>query len=92
MKTYTTSEIAEFEYCVLHAYATVAGSGFKNIHVQIQDENGEVKDFKSRTSNMYDYDHAMNIEDSQERYEALFTLVEGKLDGKIAEWICDIEN
>lgn len=92
MKTYITSEIAEFEYCVLHAYDTVAGSGFKNIHVQVQAENGEIKDFKARTSNMYDYDHAMSIEDSQERYEALFELVESKLDGEIAEWISDIEN
>lgn len=92
MKTYITSEIAEFEYCVLHAYDTMAGYGHKDIHVKIQAENGEVKEFKSRTSNMYDYDHAMNIEDNQERYEALFELVESELDGKIAEWIYDIEN
>lgn len=92
MKTYTTSEIAEFEYCVLHAYDTMAGYGHKNIHVKIQAENGEVKDFKARTNNMYGFDLAIDIEDSQERHEALFELVEGELDGEIAEWIYDIEN
>lgn len=92
MKTYITSEIAEFEYCVLHAYDTVAGYGHKDIHVQIQAENGEVKEFKARTNSMYDFDLAIDIDNNQERYEALFELVESKLDGKIAEWICDIEN
>ncbi len=86
MKTYTTTEIAEFNYTVDHASALPSGHGHKEITVTIVSENGNKKEFKSITSNMPGYDDAMDLE-GQEKYEALFELVEINLDGKIAEWL-----
>lgn len=91
MKTYTTSEIAEFNYSVDYASSLTAGYGHKEISVRIVSENGEVQDFKATTSNMYDYDAAMDLE-GQEKYEALFELVESQLDGEIAEWLYSLED
>ncbi|MDK7376161.1 MULTISPECIES: hypothetical protein [Weeksella] len=86
MKTYTTSEIAEFNYTVDYASSLPSGYGHRKITVCIIAENGDKKEFNSTTNNMYDFDQAMNLE-GQEKYEALFDLVEDNLDGKIAEWL-----
>lgn len=86
MKTYTTSSIGEFNYSVTYASDLVAGYGHKEIRVRILSECGETKDFKAVTSNMYDYDKAMDLE-GQEKIEALFELVEHQLDDEIAEWL-----
>lgn len=90
MKTYSTSEIAEFDYNVIYASAIPSGYGHKEITVEIVSD-GKTKEFKSVTSNMYDYDQAQDLE-GQEKYEALFELVEYNLDGRIAEWLFFEEN
>lgn len=89
MKTYTTSEIAEFNFTVNYADALSSGYGHKEISVIIEAKtSGEniTKEFKSITSNMHGYDEATDLE-GQEKYEALFELVESNLDGRIAEWL-----
>ena len=86
MKTYTTREIAEFNYSIDYASSLPSGYGHKEISVRVVSENGDVKDFRAVTSNMHDYDIATKLE-GQEKYEALFELVESSLDGQIAEWL-----
>lgn len=89
MKTYTTTEIQEFDYSINYASALSAGYGHKEITVIVEARtSGEniTKGFKSVTSNMHDFDSAEELE-GQEKYEALFELVENNLDGKIAEWL-----
>jgi len=91
MKNYTTSEIAEFNYTVEFASALTSGYGHKEITATVVSENGQTKEFKSVTSNMPDYDKAMDL-DGQEQYEALFDLVESNIDGRIAEWLYNLED
>ena len=89
MKTYLTSEIAEFEYIISHASSLSSGYGHREIFVTVNHE-GQEKDFKAVTSNMHDYDEASDLE-GQEKYEALFELIESKIAGQIAQWIYEQE-
>lgn len=88
MKNYTTSQGQEFT--VDFANSLPAGHGHRKIMVQIVAENGDQKEFSSVTSNMPDFDEANDLE-GQEKYEALFEIVENDLDGEIAEWISDLD-
>lgn len=85
MKIYTTSEIAAFDFTVTYANAMFSGHGHNKIEVEIN-YNGERKSFKATTTKLDSVDDAKELE-GQEKYEALFSIVENDLDGKIADWI-----
>ena len=89
MKTYTTTQGQDFT--IDYASALTAGHGHQNITASIVAANGEKKDFRATTSNMPDFDEATDLE-GQEKYEALFELVESSLDGEISEWIFETED
>ena len=82
MKTYKTNGQT---YTVDHASSLFAGSGHQRITVTIADESYNTKEFSAVTDNIPDFDRAMDLE-GQEKYEALFELVEHKLQGQIEEW------
>lgn len=86
MKTYTTSQQQEFT--IDWASAITAGYGHQKITVQVVADNGAKTEFHHTTSNMPDFDEAMDLE-GQKKYEALFELVENALDGEIAEWLAE---
>lgn len=86
MKTYTTSQGQEFT--IDWASAITAGHGHQKITVEIVADNGAKTEFHHTTSNMLDFDEATDKE-GQEKYEALFELVENSLDGEIAEWLAE---
>lgn len=89
MKTYTTTTGQEFT--VDYASALTAGYGHKKITVVIVDENYNTKEFSATTSHMPGYDEANDLE-GQDRYEALFELVDYTLDDEIAEWLQGEDN
>ena len=89
MKTYTTTQGQEFK--IDYASAITAGYGHKKISVSVVTENGDKKEFHHKTNNMPDFDDAMDLE-GQEKYEALFELVEYSLYDEISEWIDELEN
>lgn len=89
MKTYTTSQSQEFT--IDYASSLPSGHGHRKITVSVIAENGDKKDFSSITSNMHSYDEANDLE-GQEKYEALFEIIENDLDGKLTEWISSIED
>lgn len=89
MKTYTTTEGQEFT--IDYASAITAGYGHQKITAYIIAENGDKKEFHHTTSNMPDFDEATDLE-GQDKYEALFELVEYSLDGEISEWLYEIDN
>lgn len=88
MKTYTTTQGQEFT--IDYASAITAGYGHQKITVSVVAENGDKKDFSAKTNNMPDFDEATDLE-GQEKYEALFELVEYSLDGEICEWLYELE-
>lgn len=84
---YSTAEIAEHYYTVSHATSRPAGYGHREITATVS--NGSLsKTFRSITNDMSGYDEATELE-GQDRYEALFNLVESNLSGKIAEWLIE---
>lgn len=89
MKTYTTT--TEKEFTVDYASALAAGHGHKKITATLVDENGNSKEFTATTSFMAGYNQAKDLE-GQEKYEALFELVESNLYDKINEWIQEEKN
>lgn len=89
MKTYTTSEIAPFDFQINYANAMFSGYGHNKITVNV-DYNGDRKSFISTTTRLDSVDNAKELE-RQEKYEALFEIVENDLDGVIAEWIAELE-
>lgn len=88
MKTYTTTQDQNFT--IEYASALPAGYGHKKITASIVAANGDKKDFRATTSNMPNFDESTDLE-GQEKYEALFELVENDLDGEISEWIYETE-
>lgn len=89
MKTYTTTQGQEFT--IDYASSITAGYGHQKITVSVVSENGDKKEFSAKTNNMPDFDEASDLE-GQEKYEALFDLVDYSLDGEISEWLYEIEN
>lgn len=90
MKTYTTTQGQNFT--INYASSIFAGYGHQKITVEIASETGDKKEFWHKTDNMPDFDEANDLEYGQEKFEALFELVESKLDGEICEWISEIES
>lgn len=89
MKTYTTTQGQKF--AIDYASAVTAGYGHQKITAYVIVENGDKKEFSAKTNNMYGFDDATDLE-GQDKYEALFELVEYALDGEICEWLSEIEN
>lgn len=89
MKTYTTTQGQEFT--IDYASAITAGYGHQKITASVVSENGDKRDFSAKTNNMPDFDDATDLE-GQEKYEALFDLVDYSLDGEISEWLYELEN
>lgn len=90
MKTYTTTQGQEFT--IDYASAINAGYGHQKITASVVSEKGDKKEFWHKTNNMPDFDEANNLDYGQEKFEALYELVEFSLDGEISEWISEIEN
>ena len=90
MKTYKTTQGQEFT--IDYASAITAGYGHQKITVSVVSENGDKKEFWHKTNNMPDFDEANDLDYGQEKFEALFELVEYSLDGEISEWLSEIEN
>lgn len=90
MTTYTTTQGQDFT--IDYASSIFAGYGHQKITVQVVSENGDKKEFWSKTDNMPGYDEANDLDYGQEKFEALFELVESKLDGEISEWLYELEN
>ncbi|MGV8914365.1 MAG: hypothetical protein ACOH1X_02840 [Kaistella sp.] len=87
MKTYTTSQAQNFT--IDYASAIFSGSGHQKINVHVISESGDKKEFDHTTNNMPDFDKANELE-GQEKYEALFEIIENDLDGEIAEWLYEL--
>ena len=89
MTTFTTSY--EQEFTVDYASSLPSGYGHRKISVEIVSDCGSRKTFSRITSNMPDFDEAENLE-GQEKWEALFGLVESSLECEISEWLFELEN
>lgn len=85
MNTYTTHSNIAADFTIDYASAITSGYGHKEITVSVNYE-GKLKNFTATTSNMHAYDQATDLE-GQEKYEALYELVEGTLNDQISEWI-----
>ena len=70
--------------------AVTAGHGHKKITVELC-YLGEYKKFTATTSNMPDYDDAMDLE-GEERDEALFLIIENQITDQVDEWIIEVSN
>lgn len=90
MKNYTTTQGQDFT--IDYASAITAGYGHQKITVSVVAENGDKKDFSAKTSNMPDFDEASDLDYGQDKFEALFELVESSLDGEISEWLYELQN
>ena len=89
MQTFTTSQGQEFT--IAYAYPMPSGFGHKKINVQVCSEDGTLKDFCHTTSNMPNFDEALEKE-GQEKWDALFEIVENDLDGEISEWLYELDS
>lgn len=81
-----TIELQGLSIEVYYANALTAGYGHKKIEVELY-YNGEYKTFKATTDFMPGYDAAMDLEDTNERYVALFGLIEYKIEDEVIEWV-----
>lgn len=89
MKTTFKTTYTDTEFTISHADYFPAGHGHKRITIEIE-SNGEYKTFSDTTSNMPDFDQAMDIDDIQEKYEALYKLIESKIEEDIDEWAIEL--
>lgn len=86
MKNYTTSA-NDTVLTVNDAIATFSGYGHYKIEVTLKNEvTGEIKKFIKTTSNMPGIDNAKDLE-GQEKYEALYEIIESYLDDEVVDWI-----
>ena len=85
-----TTNIQGNEIEITYASALTAGYGHKKITVEVE-FNGMRKEFKATTSNMPAYDEAMNIEDMEDKYFALYEIIESQIEDNILDWISENE-
>ena len=92
MTNVKTYNIAGQTVFVKHASALTAGYGHKKINVElcIDAYPHESKVFSSTTDFMPGFDRANDLED-QERYNALFELIENNIIGRVEEWLIESE-
>ena len=81
--------VAEKELILNHVSSISSGYGHKKITVELM-YNGECKTFYAITNNMPDYDAACELE-GEEKYHALYELIEHKILDEVAEWLENIE-
>lgn len=85
-----TTNIQGNEIEITYANALMSGYGHKKITVEVE-FNGLRKEFKATTSNMPAYDEAMNIEDMEDKYFALYEIIESQIEDNILDWISENE-
>ena len=73
-----------------HASAIFSGYGHQKITVDLV-YNGETKTFWEVTNNMPGYDAATELE-GQEYYEALYDLIDRKIEDQVTEWMNEVDN
>jgi len=73
---------------VTYADGITSGYGHKLITVELE-SNGEYRRFKAITNDMPGWDEANDL-DGQERYEALYELIENKIEDDVIEWLVSI--
>nr|WP_317631374.1 hypothetical protein [uncultured Flavobacterium sp.] len=81
-----TIELNGLQIEVYYANALTAGYGHKKIEVELCYE-GEYKTFKATTNFMPGYDAAMDIEDTEAKYVALYELIDTQIEDEVIEWI-----
>jgi len=88
MKTYRTRNL-DYPFEVDYASSRPCGYGLKEIRVILTTDiiGGKVfKEFESVTIDMYNFDKANDLE-GQEKYEALFELIQDNIDHRVEDWI-----
>lgn len=85
MKTF----VADKEIDIYFATSIHTGYGHKKIIVELS-YNGEYKKFEAITNNMHGYDKATEL-DGDDKYHALYELIETQIIDEIAEWLENIE-
>lgn len=78
------------EITIYHASGITAGYGHKEITIEIE-YNGEYRKFSAITNDMPGWDEANDLDDYDERKEALYELVEANIEGNIEEFIYDVD-
>ena len=89
MATYTTTQGQDFQ--IMYAHTLHSGHGHRKIEDEVSSKSGDLKMFSATTSNMPSFDEANELE-GQEKYQALFEIVESDMDGEISEWIYELES
>ena len=74
------------EVTVYYSSSLLAGYGHQKITVEMEC-NGEYKKFTATTNNMRGLDAAKEL-DQQEKYEALYELID--IDAEILDWVLEI--
>ena len=74
------------EVTVYYSGSLLAGYGHQKITVEMEC-NGEYEKFTATTNNMRGLDAAKEL-DQQEKYEALYELID--IDAEILEWVLEI--
>ena len=88
MATLTTF-VADKEIEIYHASALPSGYGHKKITVELC-YNNEYQKFSATTNNMPGYDAATELE-GDDKYHALYELIEFQIIDEVAEWLENIE-
>ena len=81
--------VAEKELILNYVSSISSGYGHKKITVELM-YCGECKSFSCVTNNMPGYDAACELE-GNEKYHALYELIEHKILNEVSEWIENIE-
>lgn len=82
-----TYEINGQNIVVLHASAVTSGYGHKKITVELMEESsGRTGTFTATTNYMTGYDAANELE-GQDKYEALFELIDSKIQDEVYAWL-----
>ena len=71
-----------------YASASFNGHGHQLITVELE-MDGAYNEFKAITNNMPNFDLAMDL-DGQEKYNALFSIIEYKIEDQIEEWVIEL--
>lgn len=88
MSKITKYEIAGKKVIVTGATILEAGKGRKSIQITLmEDFNEEIKRFNTSTTNMPAIDKAKDLEDLQEKNEAVFELIKDQIESEIQEWL-----
>lgn len=87
MKAITTLN-TEKEVSLNYASSMTSGYGHKLISVELEC-NGEYREFSHTTNNMLDFDRASDLE-GDEKYLALFNLIESDIEDEVIEWLSEL--